>query len=283
MIRFRDPRPPTRIGFTADGRHLFAVTDSLTDRGVTFWDWSATAVADRVSSDVLGVSPDGAFVAYRGGGTCGVFAWPGREPVGTFDLRTGSLPLVAVAPDGSEVAAPHAGRLAVWDLAAGAVKARLRPAVAVRYSSGGRWLVGTAGRKAVFLDRSAGYERVSVPGTDREAAAAVGPDDATAAVVGRAVNTVVLWDLPGGRELRRLTGHKRSVKAVTFSPDGRRVLTGGADGTARVWDAATGERLRVYDWRVGEIDLVAWSPDGTTCAAANTSWAGEFVVWDADG
>jgi hypothetical protein len=50
-----------------------------------------------------------------------------------------------------------------------------------------------------------------------------------------------------------------------------------------VWDAATGERLRVYDWRVGEIDLVAWSPDGTTCAAANTSWAGEFVVWDADG
>jgi WD40 repeat protein len=283
MIRFRDPRPPTQAGFTADGRHLLAVTDSLTERGVTFWDWSAAVAVDRVASDTLGVSPNGAFVAYRGAGMCAVFAWPGREPVGTFDLRARSVQLVAVAPDGSEVAAPHAGRLVVWDLAAGAVKARLRSAFAVRYSPGGRWLSEIAGGKAVFLDRSAGYERLSVPGTDREAAAAVAPDDATAAVVGRTVNTVVLWDLPGGRERQRLTGHKRSVKAVTFSPDGRRVLTGGADGTARVWDAATGECLRVYDWRVGEIDLVAWSPDGTTCAAVNTTWAGEFVVWDVDG
>ncbi len=281
MIRFRDPRPPARLGFTADGRHLFAVSIDHSDSRVTFWDWSAGIVADRVTSDLVGVSPDATFVAARRGGVCQVTAWPSGEPAGAFELRARSVLAVAVAPDGTEVATPYINGLGIWDLATGAVKARLRAAFAVRYSPGGRWLVGVTGAGAVFLDRSAGFERVSVPGMDRDAAAAVAPDDATAAVVGRAVNTVKLWELPGGRERLRLTGHKRSVKAVTFSPDGRRLLTGGSDGTARVWGAATGECLRVYDWRVGEIDLVAWSPDGTTAAAANR--AGEVVVWDVDG
>ncbi len=282
MIRFRDPRPPARLGFTADGRHLFAVSIDHSDSRVTFWDWSAATVADSVMSDLVGVSPDGGFIAARRGWVCEVTAWPGGEAVGVFDLPGPLLHYVAVAPDGSEVAVPVGARVEVLDLVAGAVRARPRSALFhVRYSPGGRWVLGAVPRSAVFLDRSAGFERSSVPAADWTAAAAVGPDEATAAVVGRAVNAIVLRALPSGRELRRLTGHKRSVKAVTFSPDGRRLLTGGSDGTARVWDAATGECLRVYDWRVGEIDLVAWSPDGTTAAAANR--AGEVVVWDVDG
>jgi WD40 repeat protein len=282
MIRFRDPRPPARLGFTADGRHLFAVSIDHTESRVTFWDWSAARVADRIAGNLVGVSPDAGFVAARRDWVCRVTAWPGGEPVGEFELRAVSMLQVAVAPDGTEVAVPYDSRVAIWDLATGAIKARLRVAFALHYSAGGRWLFGLTGRGAVFLDRSAGYERLRVPGTDREAATAVAPDEATAAVVGRAVNTVVLWDLPGGRELRRLTGHKRSVYAVAFSPDGRRLLTGGSDGTARVWGAATGECLRVYDWKLGTVDLVAWSPDGTTCAAGHII-RGEVVVWDIDG
>ncbi len=282
MIRFRDPHPPSRIGFTADGRHLVGFHANPPECHVTWWDWASTVVVSRVASDLVGISPDGGYVAARRRGRCEVRGWPGGELIGEFDMPGPLLGYAAIAPDGSEVVVPIGARVEVRDLATGAVRARPRAALFhAWYSPGGRWLIGNVPGTAVFLDRSARFERVGIPAADWTDGTAVGPDDVTAATVGRAVNAVVLRELPPGKEIRRLKGHKRSVKAVTFAPDGRRLLTGGSDGTTRVWDAATGGCVQMFDWRIGEVELVAWSPDGTTAAAANST--GDVVVWDIDG
>jgi WD40 repeat protein len=107
-----------------------------------------------------------------------------------------------VAAGGSTLAVGGSrGEVVVWNVAAGAVHARLDVAAetesisAVAFSPDGRFL--------------------AVSSMDR---------------------TIQVWDVPGARRCGVLHGHTGAVYALAFSADSRRLASGGFDRSVRLWD-----------------------------------------------
>jgi WD40 repeat protein len=175
----------------------------------------------------------------------------GKE-VRTFPVK-GTVPDVAVSPDGKTIAAvvtpeekddAMACEIVLWEAATGREIRRL-----------------TAGPKTVRFF------------TARVVFAA---DGKTLYLAGN--SRILRWDLTDGHELLGWPAHNGMIADLFLRPGTNELVSVGAwDGALRRWDAATGKAVSTTDAYVGET-AVARTPDGKGIAVVDAT--GRLDVWD---
>jgi RNA polymerase sigma factor (sigma-70 family) len=231
-VRFWSGSPVHAVAFAPDDRTM---ASGNADGTVRFWEADTgkeILVLPQQSDPVMGLaySPDGKFLASRGGGygfqDNSIHLWDlttgkevrrfGRSPSVVIPSYTGSPSWafrVSFSPDGKLLASADGNitgkdnLLYLWDVTTGEELRRCR---------------GHEGEVRCF---------------------AFAPDGKTLAS-SSADGTIRLWDPATGKELRRLLGHKGTVPALSYGPGGKVLASGGEDGVIRFWEAESGKELK---------------------------------------
>ena len=170
--------------------------------------------------------------------------------------------LVALSPNGRQMAVRGHDGTQIWDLESGARLHRFEHEheglFPPQFVDDGRLLATAIMPRLSLWDLTTGTEvEHKIP--DKGAATEGGvlsPDGRfyarlEAGVTGR---TIVLWEVATGRELHHLTGHSGVAGPMGFLDGGRQIVTWGDEGTARVWDVASGQELLVL---AGHTDAIS--------------------------
>lgn len=251
--------PPVQTGskvelatFGAHGQRLLLDYADDSDR---VWDvqerrfiWVHTG-----SLDAIGLSPDGAFLAYA----------------------TAQPRLVVIALSNSVVAAelPLPGRVGnlYW-----------RP--------DGKGLAAIAEREVLTIDLEPAKVGRRIAFAHQPLALAWHPDGIRLVESGDGPDIHIL-DASLGTEIESLHGHLGAVTGLSFSPDGALLASDSWDGTLRLWDSATwknlvtvragperiefspdGQRIAVYSWSESRVDLFSVLTNGVNVDLAGPGY-----------
>ncbi|MEN8652008.1 NB-ARC domain-containing protein [Streptomyces sp. 21So2-11] len=180
---------------------------------------------------------------------------------------------LAFAPDGSWLASPGPwGTIAVWDLAAGRVKATgdghsgLVNGVAA--APDGSWLASAGHDGTVRLWDPESGESQAVLTCDGPVCSVVVSPDAAWLASGGSDGAVTVWDVATLTRSTRLTGGNGAVLALSVSPDGCWLFGAGRDGTVHLWNPRTGAHRGLRAGSGSPLHAVAASPDGRWIASA---------------
>jgi RNA polymerase sigma factor (sigma-70 family) len=214
----------------------------------------------------------------------------GKE-LGQLRGRCGSVPSLAISPDGKRLAAAslEGQCICIWDLAKreellgfGGYRA---PQRALAFSPDGK-LVATGGADGALRlwDAVTGREpRRLGEATDAIVAAAFSPNGRVLASADE-TGTIRMWEVASSALLRELKGHKeQGVSTLAFTPDGKWLYSASGsrgDGTVRLWDVVSGAQVRQLRLQQGGVGSLALSPDGRTLATAGFD-DGTVLLWDA--
>ncbi|MFI9248144.1 NB-ARC domain-containing protein [Streptomyces sp. NPDC053086] len=143
----------------------------------------------------------------------------------------GSVPAVAISPDGTWLATSHSrnGVVRIWDVASRSCTATL---------------TGDASWVPVI---------------------AISPDGTWLATVEN--DLVRIWDVASRTCTTTLAGHAGTVRAVAISPDGVWLATGSDDTTVRIWDLRS-QRTVTLARTEGPLKACTWAADSRTLTVA---------------
>jgi WD40 repeat protein len=289
------------LAATVDERGRTLHTAGLDSRVIT-WD----LVGDRrlgrpfaAGSGVGDPSRDGFFPATTISVDGRTLVTTQRGGVSLIDTRTfarRSVPIPGGSPevnapvfaaDGRIAVAGLDGFLALVDLPAGRVHARLRGHHDVVFTPattpGGRQIVTTGldgtlrlwdGRTGAALGTPIRLD--GLPG----ATPAVAPDGRTVAIPLER-GTIDIFDISARRRITRLSVDRGPVVAAAFSRDGSLLIAGSDDGRLRLFDTDGWRPLNApFQAHTGFISTVDVSPDGRRFVTAATD--GQVRLWDRD-
>jgi RNA polymerase sigma factor (sigma-70 family) len=209
------------------------------------------------------------------------------------------LRAVAFSPDGKSVwACPEDGRVTLYDVATGKVRASLAAdggkCLAMAVSPDGRRVLlgGTidavkgkgreegkvaAGWVAVY---TASLDKAVWHHVDTAAVRAVifSPDGKHAAAACADGHVRVIDAETGKVILAPWYGHDGEAAAVAFSPDGKVLATAGADRAVKLWDLATGKELASLVGHTAKVTAVRFSADGRLLLTAGQD--GTVRLWN---
>ena len=219
----------------------------------------------------------------------------GYSPIAEKKLPEYRIWALKISPDGSVLAAFHAGRPGTVEEASSVLlldartlelrthyevyRHRVQRAPKLRFSPDGRILTLANGCGFVVWDVREN-RRLHFDQADRSDhcyAALPHPDGEHLVVAEREV--VNLRRLDGLQLVRRLAIHPRQVTDMKLSPDGERLITGSADATVRIWDASNGRALVSLPARAS-VTSVEMSPDGKSIFS---SAQGTVLKWSVRG
>lgn len=297
----------TAVAFSDDGRTL---ATSARDGKARVWD-SMTGETQAVLQSSSNWLNDVEYLAdpqrlvtcsQRG---CSVDIWDparGYQRVGRLQEFTGSLPRLAVSPDGALLAvvshwddgehgAVHVYRTADWKRV-WRRKAHGLGAWSVAFSPDGQQLAtGGTDQRVYIWDARTGERNAIWKHSGWVTSLAFSPNGNQLAAgswpVNKTLDTPVevrVWHYPSGRLQHRLEGHSEAVFAVTFTPDAQLLVTGGGNGAVKLWDALTGEeRTTIELGTTGWVFGLRFSPDGRTlaCTAGSSISPGIVVLLEA--
>jgi WD40 repeat protein/tRNA A-37 threonylcarbamoyl transferase component Bud32 len=209
-----------------------------------------------------------------------VYDADGQEPVATI---SGAASMIAIAPDGSAVAAGRAdGEVRVFDATSGTQRWSKKifdtKVSTVEYSSDGTMiLVGAKDGKAAVLAAATGDPTAVPSHSGRVRGARFAPDGSFVVTVGMSEPLHIVDTTTG--KLRHELG--KTMLSVALSRDGTRVAGGTFEGDLGVWDTATGERTLWVPAGSVPIGLVRFAPDGERLLTL--SYEGGVAVWSASG
>jgi WD40 repeat protein len=281
---------PARRGlaFLPDGKTLFAGGDNGWGEGaVHFLDVTTGQEVRRFDGhdtrvEAVAFSPDGRLVATGaadGSGPIRLWESATGKPVRALGGQTrGARDFVlAFSPVGNTLAAGgYAGRVTLWDVAAGEAVRGFRPhrhnVLCLVFSADGKTLTTSASYDStvcvtgVATGKEVRNFRVM---KERIWGVVLSPDAALAACDSQDDDMVYLWDVTAGKELRRVSRQASGSISLAFSADGRTLAT--QDGrTVRLWEVATGLERRSLRLP-GLTAAVAFSPGGRLLAWAGAS------------
>ncbi len=196
----------------------------------------------------LVVAPDGSWLASAGGGevriwdpATGMILHTLTDHVDSitgknrfYTGHTGSVSVLAVAPDGSWLASNSGniflqGKIRIWDPVTGICHHTLTGHTgwvsALAVAPDGSWLASASGNK------------------------------------------VQIWDAATGACRHTFSSHTYSVSALAVAPDGSWLAS--SDGEVRIWDPATGECRHTFTGHTRGAAALVVAPDGSWLASAN--------------
>lgn len=292
------------LAFSPDGRWL--VTASA-DRSARLWDLASPVAAPKAYGGgpanvrAFGLLPKtGELVTAAADGRLLRWDYRQRQLVAGLDPGVGSLPVLAVSPDGNWLAAgAEGGELLLWRLAGGG-SASDSPLLSVQseasvevigYSPDSRWLAWGTSDGDVFLQPlKAGALETHISLSAQEsgagiAALAIGPDSRWLAV-GEKDGTLVVWDLRDPKAPPRVrSGHEERIYTLAFAPTGDgRFATASADGTVRVWqaqDAQQPRQIKVLE-HTDSVRDVAFDPEGRWLATGASNGSARLYDFGGD-
>jgi WD40 repeat protein len=234
--------------FSPDASLLAAAGDGF----VTLWSCRPTFEerSERAGGFIWAVafSPDGRTLALASDdGTIPLLEMPSARPRMTLRGPARTVAAIAFSPDGTLLAAADAGgRVAVWDVARGAVRRVLverapEPIPSVAFAPDGRSVAvitgGAGAREVLILDPDSGALRARLSGYPLGHVLAFAPDGRTLAVAG-ADRFIRLFDPGTAKLVVALDVHAPWLRTMAFSPDGRWLAYAAADEPVRVVDLA---------------------------------------------
>ncbi|KFE66086.1 protein kinase domain-containing protein [Hyalangium minutum] len=269
-------------GFSADGLHVFTVSD---DRTLRRWDVQTgkAQVLETFNDEAwrFALSPDERYVASSSkDGQVRLL----ELATGTSRLllgHTGSVGCLQFSTDGRFLySADSHGELRKWEVASGAghiIGKHEGEVVALGVLSDGRHLLsaGTQDLTARLWDVEDGTRQLIVSGTlSLTMVAASQKSSAFAVATNR--GKVLLWE--SAEQLpRELEGGRGSIQALRFSPDGSRLAALSSEGQTLLWELPGGE-LRTFESAPGWWDSIAFSPDGRWLASGGRD--GKARMWE---
>lgn len=240
------------------------------------------------------VSPDGERLYTIGGDALREWNVATRTLTRTLGQFDGIYFTLALSRDGTAAitAAASDGAVAVWDLAAGNERVRLKGHTALvwgaAFTEGGKQAITGAWDKSIRVwDLSTGQEVRQFEGVkDHVRCLALSPDG-TKIAAGHfgEVNqpgTLRIWDVASGKELVSMPGHTLEITSVAFAPDGSRVLTSSFDKTVRLWQCATGKLIRELKGHTGLLEMAAFSPDGQFIYSVGEDTDRTLRIWETE-
>ncbi len=250
-IEYPGHGPINGLAFMPDGRRLVTWGRGVT-ASIVVWDILSRAPDGPAFGQIWpgsagGLLADGGtlLVAQHGedGKATTAVAWSmeARTPSTAYDLPSGNVDSLAVAPDGRRVALGSAGGTLVVELETGVTHEVRNARHPSALSPDGRTLLTAqsgdvvvwdvdSGRRAGEARRHVGDVHSTAWSADGRAFASVGAD-----------GLVVVWDARTLRPTKVFTGHQGAVRVARFASDGRTLYTAGDDGSLLSWDL-TGAR-----------------------------------------
>jgi eukaryotic-like serine/threonine-protein kinase len=286
------------------------------DGTTQLWDGVSGEPMTGAPGNLLGFAPDSRRLAFKNGGTIGVWDVAGGAECRTFHLgmsgnradvreKNGAV-WADVSQDGRLVAATEADGVRIWDSDTGCELAHLEAGVSetVLFQPDGRALISSSRwglyRWPIRPDPERGPDAISIgpPELLQELAGTVWskatwmPDHLTLALVDNANARVLLvdssqpnpaWSRPTALE----SGENHRMTSVAVSPDGRWLAVGGIqEAGVRVWDLRRHrlERiLRPADAVGATTYSVGFSPDGRRLASStHTEAKRSYHFWSVD-
>jgi WD40 repeat protein len=166
----------------------------------------------------------------------------------------------------------------VWDIATGAVLAKLSHddrVEAAPFSPDGQKVVTASGTAAQVWNVATKGKPVTLPHDDKVVAVTFSRDGQKV-VTASEDKTARVWNVETGVRLATLS-HANKVAAATFSPDGQRVVTVSWDQMVRVWDVGAEKMLRALP-HDAKVRAAEFSQNGQR--VLTVSWDGTARVWD---
>ncbi|MFI8104470.1 NB-ARC domain-containing protein [Streptomyces sp. NPDC086023] len=218
-------------------------------------------------------APDGSWLTarYRGALRLADRATGGR--LAGFTPVPSNVTAVAVAPDGTRIAAVTDFSLTrVYQTATGRHTDLPGTAHDVVFAPDGSWLAVALETGTVEVWEGGPAQRPTRLTGSRAACHALAVDPGGSWIAaGDADGTVRVWTAypgPGGwRPGPVLPGHVGKVPGLAVSPDGGLLASAGADGTVVLRATGTWTRIRTLTGHEGGVSAVAFSPDGSWLAS----------------
>ena len=192
---------------------------------------------------------------------------------------------VAFSPSGTVLAGSRLdGTIVFWSTATFAevgrcaVSGRRDLGGVLRYSSNGKAIVATDGRRRVMLVDAARMtlDRCVCTHADLVRCATLS-SDAQWGASGASDGELCIWEVGNTAAVRRVRASKLGIACVCFTNDGRFVLAGDQDHCATVWDTTTGERVGTFSGHTDTVKCICVLPD--TDIAISGGWDGTIRAW----
>jgi WD40 repeat protein len=265
-----------------DQLRIESLADSLEYQTFTLADRNPPSVEefdpDRLQTTVLPLLANRFAVAHKG--QILIVLAIDRSADGRFLALAGAEPKEASETQASSGAA-SGGKLIVWDLANGQVRAEQNsPAMltAIAFSPDGATLAIGNSDGAVSLVASDLVQPPRVlPGQHGWTYSLHFARDGKRLVSGARDGLVVVWDVANAVEIARLRGHTSAVCRVELSPDGQTLVSGGMDGTIKVWDLARANQSLILHGHETSVAGLAFNADGNQLASIDLS--GSARTW----
>jgi WD40 repeat protein len=273
--------PVSLARFTADGQHVFTLTEDHTAR---VWDADAgREIAGLQDVDeIFDAAVDGDMVTL-------LIRSPGNE-LALWDSRTQQ----SVAFDKHNVVAAELSAdrryvltrdddkvAAVWDGQTGRQVTSLGDWQGVNHThlspDGQRVVMALQDGRALIWDIVTDREVQTLQHQGAVLGAAFSPDGKRLATASTDQQAHV-WDIEAGKEVSPPLWHEAIVSGVAFSPDGKRLSTATGNDVVRLWDLAGAPGVTLPHQE--SVRFAAFSPDGTRVLTATNFTA---QLWDAIG
>jgi serine/threonine protein kinase len=219
---------------------------------------------------------------WMGRGQRSLSAGTSEPPLAVLPGGAGSVWGLAFSPGDRTLAmALEEGKIKLWDVEAGAVKATLSDHTGMvwtaAFSGDGLYLLTSGDDNTARIWDLATHKAVKTLQSKAAVRAALFDREAKRVFTGDRQGYIRVWDVATGKQIRSWK-HPGSLFAMALSPDGKTVASGGTDHLVRLWDAETGQERLSLNGHTGSLYSLAFRKDGKVLASAG--WDRTIRLWD---